>query len=45
MIEELRAAAEALNHGDPEPLVALISDDMEWRGTTHRHLWRKHTPV
>jgi ketosteroid isomerase-like protein len=30
--ERLRAAYEALLAGDPDPLVALMSDDMLWRG-------------
>jgi len=45
MIDRLRAAAEALNQGDPEPFAALIAEDSEWRGITRGHLWSKHTPV
>lgn len=45
MIDELRAAAEALNRGDLEPFVALFAVDAEWRGTSRGHLWWKHTPV
>ena len=45
VIEQLRAAAEALNQGDPEPFAALIADDAEWRGISHGHLWWKRTPV
>lgn len=45
MIDELRAAAEALNNGDPEPFAALIADENEWRGVAHGHLWWKHMPV
>ena len=44
MIDELRVAAEALNQGDPGPLVALIADDADWRGVSHGHLWWKRTP-
>jgi hypothetical protein len=45
MIEELRAAADALNQGNPEPFAALMADDSEWRGVPQRHLWRKVTPA
>lgn len=44
MIEQLRAAAEALGRGDPEPFVALIADDNEWRGISRGSLWWKQTP-
>ena len=45
MIDQLQAAAEALNRGDPEPFAALISDENEWRGVSHGHLWWKRTPA
>jgi ketosteroid isomerase-like protein len=45
MIDQLRAAAEALNQGDPEPFASLIADDNEWRGVSHGHLWWKSTPA
>ncbi|HZS25570.1 MAG TPA: hypothetical protein VFA30_11370 [Gaiellaceae bacterium] len=44
LIEQLHAAAEALEAGDPEPFVALIADDAEWRGVPHGRLWWKQTP-
>jgi len=44
VIDELRAAAEALGEGDPAPLAALFAEDAEWRGISHGHLWWKHTP-
>lgn len=44
MIEHLRAAADALNQGDPEPFVVLLADGAEWRGVPHGHLWWKRTP-
>jgi hypothetical protein len=44
MIDELRAAAGALNQGDPEPLATLIAKDAEWRGISHGVLWWKRTP-
>jgi ketosteroid isomerase-like protein len=44
VIDELRAAAEALNRGDPGPFAALIADDCEWRGVSDGHLWWKRTP-
>lgn len=45
MIDQLRAAAEALNQGDPEPFASLIAKDNEWRGISNGHLWWKHTPT
>lgn len=44
VIEELRAAVDALNDGDIEPFVALIDENSEWRGITCGHLWWKHAP-
>jgi len=45
MIDQLRAAAEALNQGDPEPFASLIGDANEWRGVSHGQLWWKRTPA
>jgi len=45
MIDQLRAAAQALNQGDPEPFASLIADDSEWRGVSHGFLWWKSTPA
>ena len=44
MIDQLRAAAEALNRGDPEPFASLFAEGAEWRGVSHGHLWWKRTP-
>jgi len=44
VIDQLRAAAEALDRGDPEPLVSLFAQDAEWRGIPRGHLWWKRTP-
>jgi ketosteroid isomerase-like protein len=44
MIEELRAAAVALNNGDPEPFASLFGEDAEWRGVARGHLWWKQMP-
>jgi ketosteroid isomerase-like protein len=44
VIDELRAAVDAFNRGDPEPFVALIDEDSEWRGISRGHLWWKHAP-
>jgi ketosteroid isomerase-like protein len=44
VIDLLRAAAEALNRGDPDPFVDLIADECEWRGVADGHLWWKRTP-
>jgi ketosteroid isomerase-like protein len=44
VIDQLLAAAEALNRGDPNPLADLFADDAEWRGVSDGHLWWKRTP-
>jgi hypothetical protein len=44
VIDRLRAAAAALNEGDVEPFVALLDDDLDWRGITRGRLWWRHTP-
>jgi hypothetical protein len=44
MFHRLRAAAEALYKGDPEPFVSLLAPDVEWRGVPQGRLWWKHTP-
>jgi ketosteroid isomerase-like protein len=44
MIDQLRAAAEALNEGDPDPFALLFAEDSEWRGVPRGHLWWKRTP-
>jgi hypothetical protein len=38
MIDQLRAATDALNEGNPEPFAALMAADSEWRGVPHGHL-------
>ena len=45
MIDQLRAAADALNEGNPEPFAALMADDSEWRGVSNGRLWWKQTPA
>jgi ketosteroid isomerase-like protein len=45
LIGRLRVAAEAFDDGDPEPLVALLHPDLEWRGVGRGHLWWKRTPT
>jgi ketosteroid isomerase-like protein len=45
MIDQLQAAADALNEGNPEPFASLLADDSEWRGVSHGHLWWKQTPA
>ena len=42
-MDALRSAYEQLAVGDPEPLVALMADDMVWRGTINP--WRFWQPV
>jgi hypothetical protein len=44
VIDQLRAAAVALGHGDPEPFASLFAEGAEWRGRPRGHLWWKHTP-
>jgi ketosteroid isomerase-like protein len=44
VIDQLRAAAEALNRGDPDPFASLFADDAEWRAVPRGFLFWKHTP-
>ncbi len=44
VLDQLRAAAEALDRDDPGPFTDLIAEECEWRGVPHGHLWWKHTP-
>ena len=44
MIDRLKAAVEALNHGDPEPFASLFAPDAEWRGVSRGLLWWKDAP-
>jgi len=44
VIAQLRAAADALNAGNPDPFASMLADDAEWRGISHGHLWWKRTP-
>ena len=44
MIDRLRAAAEALNNGDPEAFASLMAEDSEWRGVASGRLWWKQMP-
>jgi hypothetical protein len=34
VIDRRRAAAEALNRGDPEQRASLFAEEAEWRGVT-----------
>jgi ketosteroid isomerase-like protein len=43
-VERLEQAAEAYNHGNVEPLVALLDADVDWRAYSRGLLWRRHTP-
>lgn len=45
MIDQLQAAADALNEGNPEPFASLLADDSDWRGVSYGHLWWKKTPA
>jgi hypothetical protein len=42
-VERLEVAAEAFNRGDVGPLVALLDEDVDWRGAYLRHVWWKQT--
>jgi len=44
IVDRLQAAAHAFNEGDVEPFVALLDDDVDWRGVSHGHLWWRRTP-
>ena len=44
MIEQLRAAADALSRGDASLFASLLAEDAEWRCVSAGHLWWKHTP-
>ena len=44
VIDKLRAAAQALSEGDPDPLASLFAEAAEWRGLSSGHLWWKRTP-
>src|SRR5262249_24292204 len=44
VIEQLRAAVEALNDGDAGPFASLFAEDAEWRGVSRGHLWWRDTP-
>ena len=45
VIDQLRAAAEALGRGDPEPFASMFAEDAEWRGIPYGRLWWKRTPA
>ncbi len=40
----LSEALEAMNRGDVEPVVALLDPDVDWRGRSRGHLWRRYSP-
>src|SRR5262249_33741036 len=44
VIDELRAAADALNRGDPEPFVSLFAENAEGPGPAQGHRWWHDTP-
>jgi len=43
LVEQIRAAYEALGTGDVEPLIELMHPDLEWRGL-RRSEWRFWEP-
>lgn len=43
--EVIRAAYEALNRGDPEPLAGLFNHDTVWRGIERGFLWWRQAPT
>jgi hypothetical protein len=40
VLSQIRSAYDALMSSDPGPLVALMADDVEWRGVPHGVLRR-----
>ncbi len=44
VIDQLRAAVEALNQGDPAPFASMFARDAEWRGVSFGRLWWKQAP-
>lgn len=42
--EKVQTAFDSAVAGDIDPLVALFAGDLEWRGVTRGHLWRRRTP-
>jgi hypothetical protein len=44
VIDELRAAAAALSHGDAGPFASMFADDAEWRGVSFGRFWWKRSP-
>jgi len=43
VIDQLRAAAEAMNRGAPEPFLSLFAEDAEWRPIARPPLVEAHT--
>jgi ketosteroid isomerase-like protein len=44
LAKEIQAAYDAAVNGDVGPLVALLSDDLEWCGVERGHLWWRSAP-
>jgi ketosteroid isomerase-like protein len=42
--ERIQQAYDAAVNGDVGALVALLSDDLEWRGVERGHLWWRRAP-
>lgn len=43
-VELVRGAYDALNHGNPDPLAALLGPDTVWRGVERGILWWRKAP-
>ena len=43
MLAQIQSAYDALMTGDPDPLVGLMAEDVEWRGIP-RGVLRRRTP-
>ena len=43
-MKPLGSAVRALNAGDLEPFVGLITDEMIWKGQARGWLWWRHSP-
>lgn len=42
--QRVQQAFDATIAGDVEPLVALLSPDLEWRGIERGHMWWRSAP-
>ena len=43
-VDGIQRAFDAAVFGDVEPLIALFTPDLEWRGLERGHLWWRSAP-